>query len=80
MLFVIFHLILHLVWAFVTSGVLLGRASRRWNFLWLYSTAAVLLYGAVVTGLFLVEIVESKVNYTYSLHLLLRLSVGRATY
>ena len=61
MIFVIVHLILHLVWAFVTSGVLLGRATRRWNFLWLYSTAAVLLYGAVVAGLFTVEIVDAKV-------------------
>lgn len=60
MLFIIFHLILHMVWAFITSGVLLGQSSRRWNFLWLYSTASVLLYGGVVAGLFTVEIVEAK--------------------
>ena len=61
MIFVIVHLILHLVWAFITSGVVLGRATRRWNFLWLYSTAAVLSYGAVVAGVFTVEIIEAKV-------------------
>ena len=51
-----------MVWAFITSGVLLGQSSRRWNFLWLYSTASVLLYGGVVAGLFTVEIVEAKVR------------------
>ena len=65
MLFIIFHLILHVVWAFITSGVLLGQSSRRWNFLWLYSTASVLLYGGVVAGLFTVEIVEAKVRDTF---------------
>ena len=51
-----------MVWAFITSGVLLGQSSRRWNFLWLYSTASVLLYDGVVAGLFTVEIVEAKVR------------------
>ena len=54
-----------MVWAFITSGVLLGQSSRRWNFLWLYSTASVLLYGGVVAGLFTVEIVEAKVRGTF---------------
>ena len=54
-----------MVWAFITSGVLLGQSSRRWNFLWLYSTASVLLYGGVVAGLFTVEIVEAKVRDTF---------------
>ena len=62
MLFVIVHLILHVVWAFITSGVLLGQASRRWNFLWLCSTATILLYGAVVAGIFTVELVDAKVG------------------